>query len=62
MARDGFRHVFIRFEMVRQLARDLNKKVELEIIAAETELDRTVIDEIGDLFVHLICNALDYWH
>ncbi len=38
----------------------LNKKVELEIIGAETELDRTVIDEIGDPLVHLIRNALDH--
>lgn len=53
--------VFNRFpKMVRQLARDLNKKIELEIIGAETELDRTVIDEIGDPLVHLIRNALDH--
>ncbi|MBW3113850.1 MULTISPECIES: chemotaxis protein CheA [Bacillaceae] len=53
--------VFNRFpRMVRQLARDLNKKIELEIIGAETELDRTVIDEIGDPLVHLIRNALDH--
>lgn len=53
--------VFNRFPtMVRQLARDLNKKVNLEIIGAETELDRTVIDEIGDPLVHLIRNALDH--
>jgi len=53
--------VFNRFPtMVRQLARDLNKKVNLQIIGAETELDRTVIDEIGDPLVHLIRNALDH--
>lgn len=53
--------VFNRFpKMVRQLARDLHKKVNLEIIGAETELDRTVIDEIGDPLVHLIRNALDH--
>ncbi len=53
--------VFNRFpRMVRQLARDLNKKIALEIIGAETELDRTVIDEIGDPLVHLIRNALDH--
>ena len=53
--------VFNRFpKMVRQLARDLDKKVNLEIIGAETELDRTVIDEIGDPLVHLIRNALDH--
>lgn len=53
--------VFNRFpRMVRQLARDLNKKIHLEVIGAETELDRTVIDEIGDPLVHLIRNALDH--
>ena len=53
--------VFNRFpKMVRQLSRDLNKKVNLEIIGAETELDRTVIDEIGDPLVHLIRNSLDH--
>ncbi|CAH0213530.1 Chemotaxis protein CheA [Peribacillus sp. Bi96] len=53
--------VFNRFpKMVRQLARDLNKKVDLEIIGSETELDRTVIDEIGDPLVHLLRNALDH--
>ena len=53
--------IFNRFpKMVRQLARDLNKKINLDIIGAETELDRTVIDEIGDPLVHLIRNALDH--
>lgn len=53
--------VFNRFpRMVRQLARDLNKKINLEVIGAETELDRTVIDEIGDPLVHLLRNAIDH--
>ncbi|MCA1009254.1 chemotaxis protein CheA [Halobacillus halophilus] len=53
--------VFNRFpRMVRQLSRDLNKQVSLSIVGAETELDRTVIDEIGDPLVHLIRNALDH--
>ncbi|WP_067838544.1 chemotaxis protein CheA [Amphibacillus sediminis] len=53
--------VFNRFpRMVRQLTKDLNKKVDLQIYGAETELDRTVIDEIGDPLVHLIRNALDH--
>ncbi|KGX88427.1 chemotaxis protein CheA [Pontibacillus litoralis] len=53
--------VFNRFpRMVRQLTRDLQKKVNLQIIGAETELDRTVIDEIGDPLVHLIRNSLDH--
>ncbi|SFK27241.1 two-component system, chemotaxis family, sensor kinase CheA [Halobacillus dabanensis] len=53
--------VFNRFpRMVRQLSRDLNKKIDLHVVGAETELDRTVIDEIGDPLVHLIRNALDH--
>ncbi|NMD69120.1 chemotaxis protein CheA [Bacillus sp. DNRA2] len=53
--------VFNRFpRMVRDLAKELNKKVNLEIVGAETELDRTVIDEIGDPLVHLLRNALDH--
>ncbi|QQZ07929.1 chemotaxis protein CheA [Heyndrickxia vini] len=53
--------VFNRFpRMVRQLARDLHKNINLEVIGAETELDRTVIDEIGDPLVHLLRNAIDH--
>lgn len=53
--------VFTRFpRMIRQLARDLDKEVEVEIVGADTELDRTVIDEIGDPLVHLIRNAIDH--
>ncbi|MCR6096063.1 chemotaxis protein CheA [Salipaludibacillus agaradhaerens] len=53
--------VFNRFpRMVRGIAKDLNKKVHLEIIGAETELDRTVIDEIGDPLVHLLRNSMDH--
>lgn len=53
--------VFNRFpRMVRQLAKDLHKKINLQIFGAETELDRTVIDEIGDPLVHLLRNALDH--
>jgi len=53
--------VFNRFpRMIRQLAKDLNKKIHLDIVGAETELDRTVIDEIGDPLVHLLRNAIDH--
>jgi two-component system chemotaxis sensor kinase CheA len=53
--------VFNRFpRMVRDLAKSLDKKVDLVITGAETELDRTVIDEIGDPLVHLIRNAVDH--
>src|SRR5690625_3462531 len=53
--------VFNRFpRMIRQLSRELEKDVNIEIIGADTELDRTVIDEIGDPLVHLIRNAMDH--
>ncbi|OZB97820.1 chemotaxis protein CheA [Paenibacillus sp. XY044] len=53
--------VFSRFpRMVRDLAKSLDKKLELVITGAETELDRTVIDEIGDPLVHLLRNAVDH--
>ncbi|MCM3717138.1 chemotaxis protein CheA [Fictibacillus phosphorivorans] len=53
--------VFNRFpRMVRGLAKDLAKNVNLEILGAETELDRTVIDEIGDPLVHLLRNSIDH--
>lgn len=53
--------VFNRFpKMIRQLARDLDKKISLEIVGANTELDRTVIDEIGDPLVHLLRNSVDH--
>ncbi|MBH0160963.1 chemotaxis protein CheA [Fictibacillus sp. 26RED30] len=53
--------VFNRFpRMIRGLAKDLGKKVNLEIVGAETELDRTVIDEIGDPLVHLLRNSIDH--
>ncbi|MDM5338090.1 chemotaxis protein CheA [Fictibacillus enclensis] len=53
--------VFNRFpRMVRGLAKDLHKKVELQVEGAETELDRLVADEIGDPLVHLLRNSLDH--
>lgn len=53
--------VFNRFpRMVRDLAKSLGKKLDLVITGAETELDRTVIDEIGDPLVHLIRNSVDH--
>lgn len=53
--------VFNRFpRMVRDLSKSLDKKVDLVITGAETELDRTVIDEIGDPLVHLIRNSIDH--
>lgn len=53
--------VFNRFpRMVRDLAKSLDKKIDLIITGAETELDRTVIDEIGDPLVHLLRNSVDH--
>ncbi len=53
--------VFSRFpRMVRDLARELNKEVRLEISGGDTEVDRSIIEEIGDPLVHLIRNAIDH--
>jgi two-component system chemotaxis sensor kinase CheA len=53
--------VFNRFpRMVRDLAKEMDKEVEFYIEGKETELDRTVIDEIGDPLLHLLRNALDH--
>ncbi|MGI6093287.1 MAG: chemotaxis protein CheA [Negativicutes bacterium] len=53
--------VFNRFpRMVRDLSKELNKEINLIIQGEETELDRTVIDEIGDPLVHLLRNAIDH--
>lgn len=53
--------VFNRFpRMVRDLAKELNKEIEFLIEGKETELDRTVIDEIGDPLIHLLRNAVDH--
>lgn len=53
--------VFDRFpRMVRDLSKKLNKKINLLVEGKETEMDRTVIDEIGDPMVHLIRNAIDH--
>ena len=53
--------VFNRFpRLIRDLSRKLNKQMVLHMSGEETELDRTVIDEIGDPLVHLIRNAGDH--
>lgn len=53
--------VFNRFpRMVRDLARQTGKEVELSISGEETELDKTVIEEIGDPLVHLVRNSIDH--
>jgi two-component system chemotaxis sensor kinase CheA len=55
------RATFEKFRrLVHDLARDLGKKVELTIEGAETELDKTVIDQLGDPLMHLIRNSMDH--
>lgn len=46
--------------MIRDLNKKLNKKMELYITGEETELDRTVLDEIGDPIMHLLRNSADH--
>jgi len=53
--------VFNRFpRMVRDLSKELNKRVNLQMYGESTEVDRTVIDEIGDPLIHIIRNSLDH--
>jgi two-component system chemotaxis sensor kinase CheA len=53
--------VFLRFpRLVRDLSSRLGKQVELELVGQDTELDRTVVDALGDPLVHLVRNALDH--
>lgn len=46
--------------MIRDLSKKLGKKMELYMSGEETELDRTVVDEIGDPLMHLLRNAADH--
>ncbi len=53
--------VFNRFpRMVRDLSKELNKEIKLQMLGEETEVDRTVIDEIGDPLIHIIRNSIDH--
>jgi two-component system chemotaxis sensor kinase CheA len=53
--------VFLRFpRLVRDLSSKLDKKVDLQLGGSETELDRTVVDALGDPLVHLVRNSLDH--
>lgn len=53
--------VFNRFpRMIRDISRKLGKDIDLVMSGEETELDRTVIDEIGDPLIHLLRNAADH--
>ncbi len=54
-------NVFNKFpRVVRDLARDQKKQIDLQIYGEETELDKSVIEEIGDPLVHLIRNSCDH--
>src|SRR5579863_3308197 len=53
--------VFSRFpRMVRDLSQRLGKQVELKMTGGETELDKTVLEKIGDPLVHLVRNSVDH--
>ncbi len=53
--------VFNRFpRMVRDLSQKLGKKIELKMTGEHTELDKTVLEKIGDPLVHLVRNSLDH--
>lgn len=53
--------VFNRFpRMVRDLSQKLGKQVKLELVGEHTELDKTVLEKIGDPLVHLVRNAIDH--
>ncbi|TWX72762.1 chemotaxis protein CheA [Colwellia sp. C1TZA3] len=52
---------FARFSrLVRDLSHELGKEIKLETIGAETELDKMVLDRLGDSLVHLIRNSIDH--
>ncbi|MBR2409993.1 MAG: chemotaxis protein CheA [Lachnospiraceae bacterium] len=54
-------NVVSRFpRMIRDISKKLDKKMELYMSGEETELDRTVIDEIGDPLMHMLRNAADH--
>ena len=46
--------------MVRDLSRKMGKNIRLELVGEETELDKSVIEEIGDPLVHIIRNSIDH--
>lgn len=53
--------VFNRFpRMIRDISRELGKDIELKMSGVDTELDRTVIDEIGDPLIHILRNSADH--
>ncbi|MGD0052532.1 MAG: chemotaxis protein CheA [Vulcanimicrobiaceae bacterium] len=53
--------VFDRFpRMVRDLAKARGKDIQLEIAGAETDLDKTIVDEVGEPLMHLVRNCVDH--
>jgi two-component system chemotaxis sensor kinase CheA len=53
--------VFSKFpRLIRDLAKSLNKEIKLEIFGQDTELDKTVVEELEDPLVHLLRNAADH--
>jgi two-component system chemotaxis sensor kinase CheA len=53
--------VFNKFpRLVRDLARNMNKQIEFVVEGKETEIDRSVLEEIGDPLIHIIRNAIDH--
>ncbi len=53
--------VFSKFpRMVRDMSRNLGKDIDLEIFGEDTEVDKTVIESIGDPLVHIIRNSIDH--
>ncbi|MCF6309010.1 MAG: response regulator [Sulfurimonas sp.] len=53
--------VFNKFpRMIRDLTRELDKKIELEIFGEDTELDKSIVEEVGDPLVHIIRNSCDH--
>lgn len=52
---------FNRFKrVVREVSKELDKNIDLQISGTETELDKTVVEKIGDPLMHLIRNAMDH--
>jgi two-component system chemotaxis sensor kinase CheA len=53
--------VFARFpRLVRELARSMNKRVQLKIEGEDTEIDRALVEKLNECLVHLIRNAIDH--
>ena len=52
---------FNRFHrVVRDVSKEIGKEIELTIRGAETELDKSVVEKIGDPLMHLVRNAMDH--